>query len=96
MQHQDQYLRELRRQGYIIVRSLGTSHLKIYDPHGCLAGVHSGNGGSDRRSLANLKADIRRHEQRCPCSAAQQENYQDDDQDQDQDTDADVHQAPCR
>ena len=61
MQHQEQYLRELRRQGYIIVRSLGKSHLKIYDPSGCLVAVHSGNGGSDRRALANLKADIRRH-----------------------------------
>lgn len=61
MQHQDQYLRELRRQGYIITRSLRTSHLKIYDRHGCLVAVHSGNGGSDRRSLDNLKADIRRH-----------------------------------
>jgi hypothetical protein len=97
MQHQDQYLRELRRQGYITVRSLGTGHLKIYDPHGCLAGVHSGNGGSDRRSLANLKADIRRHEQRCPSSAAaQQDDDYDDDQDQDYGSDADVHQAPCR
>lgn len=61
MQQQEQYLRELRRQGYTTVRSLGRSHLKIYDPAGHLVGVHSGNGGSDHRSLANLKADIRRH-----------------------------------
>lgn len=64
MQQQDQYLRELRRQGYITARSRGKHHLKIYDPAGCLVAVHSGNGGSDRRSLANLKADIRRHD--CP------------------------------
>lgn len=64
MQDHENYLRELRRRGYITVRSLRTGHMKIFDPAGCLVGVHSGNGGSDRRSLANLKADIHRHT--CP------------------------------
>lgn len=61
MRDHDQYLDELRRRGYTTRRSLGTGHLKIYDPYGHLVGVHSGNGGSDRRSLKNLQADIRRH-----------------------------------
>lgn len=95
MHDHEQYMSDLRRRGYITRRSLRTSHLKIYDEHGCLAAVHSGNGGSDRRSLANLKADIRRHELRCPKSAAtQQEHDQDDDQDKNHETHAYVHQAP--
>jgi hypothetical protein len=94
MQDHEQYVSELRRRGYITRRSLRTSHLKIYDEHGCLAAVHSGNGGSDRRSLANLKADIRRHELQCPKSAAQQEHDHDDDHDKDDGTQADIHHAP--
>lgn len=61
MKDHAQYLSSLRRQGYITRRGLRTGHFKIYDPSGCLVAVHSGNGGSDRRSLHNLKADVRRH-----------------------------------
>jgi hypothetical protein len=74
MRDYDQYLTELRRRGYVTRRSLGTGHLKIFDPHGCLVGVHSGNGGSDRRGLLNLKADIRRHQ--CLAGEKQGEHVQ--------------------
>jgi hypothetical protein len=70
MRDYDQYLRELRQQGYITTRSLRTHHFKIYDRHGCLVAVCSGTTG-DRRSLANLKGDIRRHV--CPMASLQRQ-----------------------
>lgn len=94
MQDHVQYLNELRRRSYTLRRSPKTGHVKIYDPHGCLVTVHSGGGGSDRRALANLKGDIRRHELRCPSSAAaHQKNDQDDDENKNHGSDADIHQA---
>lgn len=76
MRDHDQYLYELRRRGYTTRRSLGTGHLKIYDPHGHLVAVHSGNGGSDRRGLKNLQADIRRHVCLAPEKQGQHEQGQ--------------------
>jgi hypothetical protein len=93
----DQYLRELRRQGYVTVRKIHSNHLRIFCPRGHLVAVHSINGGSDRRGLRNFQAEVRRHDlQQHSSAATQQEHDQDDDQDQDQHADADVHQAPCR
>lgn len=61
MRDHDQYLRDLRRQRYIITRKPRSGHVRIFCPHGCLVAVHSANGGSDRFALSNLKADVRRH-----------------------------------
>jgi hypothetical protein len=93
----DQYLRELRRQGYITVRKIHSNHLRVFCSCGALVSTHPVNGGSDHRGLLNFKAEVRRHELwHRSSAAAQQDDDHDDDQDQDQHADADVHQAPCR
>lgn len=73
MKEHDAYLRELRRRRYIIVRKPRSGHLRVYCPHGCLAAIHSLNGGSDYHALSNFKADIRRHELRHENLAGEQQ-----------------------
>jgi hypothetical protein len=60
----DAYLRELRRQRYIIVRKPKSGHVRVFCPCGQLVSTHSVNGGSDGRGMANFKAEVRRHELR--------------------------------
>lgn len=58
----EQYLRELRRQGYITVRKKHSNHLRVFCPHGHLVSTRPVNGGSDYRGLRNSQAEVRRHE----------------------------------
>ncbi len=58
----EQYLRELRRQGYVTVRKAHSNHLRVFCPQGHLVSTHPVNGGSDYRGLRNFQAEVRRHE----------------------------------
>lgn len=60
MKDVDAIVRRLRRDGYTVTRSRGTSHLKVSRNGRLLAVVSSTTG--DRNSLQNLKRDLRRAE----------------------------------
>lgn len=53
------FLRDLRRRGYTVTKARRSSHWHIRDRHGRLVAV-TGSTPSDRRSLANLRASLRR------------------------------------
>jgi hypothetical protein len=58
----EQYLRELRRQGYVTIRKTRSNHLRVFCPQGHLVSTHAVNGGSDYRGLRNFQSEVRRHE----------------------------------
>jgi len=76
MKEHDQYLRELRRQGYITIRRIHSNHLRIFCPCGDLVSTHPVNGGSDYRALLNFRAEVRRHELRHSAAEQQGEHEQ--------------------
>ena len=57
----DQLLRKLRREGYSVTKGRRSGHLKVRNPRGRIVAV-TGSTPSDRRSLQNLRSDIRRAE----------------------------------
>lgn len=59
----DTLLRQLRRQGYTVTKGRRSGHIKVRNARGRLLAV-TGSTPSDRRSLRNLKSDLRRAEAR--------------------------------
>jgi hypothetical protein len=62
MRDVDETVRRLRRQGYTVTRSKGTSHWKATKGGRLLASISSTSG--DRKSLRNIPGQIRRAEAR--------------------------------
>jgi hypothetical protein len=60
MRDVDETVRRLRRQGYTVTRSKGTSHWKVTKGGRLLASISGTTGG--RNSLRNLKGQLRRAE----------------------------------